>query len=60
MLKAQTCRPISLFAPWREGKTYFLDLDLTPATDKAGLLPVYADLWHRASPLEAILSVTTS
>ena len=60
LLKAQPGRLIALFAPRRVGKTYFLDLDLTLAADKARLLPVYADLWHRASPLEAILSVTTS
>lgn len=54
-LKAQPGRPIALFAPRRVGKTYFLDGDLTPAAEKMGFLPVYADLWlHRASPLEAI------
>lgn len=48
-------RPIALFAPRRVGKTYFLDGDLAPAAEKAGLLPVYADLWlKRASPLDAI------
>lgn len=55
LLKAQPGRPIALFAPRRVGKTYFLDGDLTPAAKKAGLLPVYADLWlNRASPLDAI------
>ena len=48
-------RPIALFAPRRVGKTYFLDGDLAPAAEKAGLLPVYADLWlKRAAPLDAI------
>jgi hypothetical protein len=55
LLKAQPGRPIALFAPRRVGKTYFLDGDLAPAAEKAGLLPVYADLWlKRASPLDAI------
>lgn len=55
LLKAQPGRPIALFAPRRVGKTYFLDGDLTPAAEKSGLLPVYADLWlNRASPLDAI------
>jgi hypothetical protein len=55
LLKAQPGRPIALFAPRRVGKTYFLDRDLTPAAEKLGLLPVYADLWlNRSSPLDAI------
>lgn len=55
LLAAQPGRPIALFAPRRVGKTHFLDRDLSPAAEKAGLLPVYADIWlHRASPLEAI------
>lgn len=55
LLKAQPGRPIALFAPRRVGKTYFLDRDLTPAAEQAGLLPVYADLWlNRSSPLDAI------
>ena len=55
LLKAQPGRPIALFAPRRVGKTYFLDRDLTPAAEKAGLLPVYADLWlQRAAPMDAI------
>lgn len=55
LLSAQPGRPIALFAPRRVGKTYFLDGDLAPAAEKAGLLPVYADLWlNRAAPLDAI------
>jgi len=55
LLKAQPGRPIALFAPRRVGKTYFLDRDLAPAAEKAGLLPVYADLWlQRTAPMDAI------
>ena len=55
LLAAQPGRPIALFAPRRVGKTFFLDHDLAPAARKAGLLPVYADVWlHRAAPLDAI------
>jgi hypothetical protein len=55
LLEAQPGRPIALFAARRVGKTFFLDHDLTPAAKKAGLAPVYADIWlHKASPLEAI------
>lgn len=55
LLAAQPGRPIALFAPRQVGKTFFLDHDLTPAATKAGLLPVYADIWlHRSEPLEAI------
>ncbi|NMM14199.1 MAG: hypothetical protein HHJ17_11775 [Rhodoferax sp.] len=55
LLRAQPGRPIALFAPRRVGKTYFLDGDLTPAAEKAGLFPVYADLWlNRFAPLAAI------
>ncbi len=55
LLKAQPGRPIALFAPRRVGKTYFLDRDLAPAAEKAGMLPVYADLWlQRAAPMDAI------
>lgn len=55
LLAAQPGRPIALFAPRRVGKTFFLDHDLAPAAKKAGLLPVYADVWlHRAAPLDAI------
>jgi hypothetical protein len=55
LLKAQPGRPIALFAPRRVGKTYFLDGDLTPAAQRLGFLPVYADLWlNRSSPLDAI------
>lgn len=55
LLAAQPGRPIALFAPRQVGKTFFLDHDLTPAAKKAGLLPVYADIWlHRSAPLEAI------
>lgn len=54
-LKAQPGRPIALFAPRRVGKTHFLDGDLAPAAAKAGMLPVYADLWlSRKDPLAAI------
>jgi hypothetical protein len=52
---AQPRRPIVLFAPRQVGRTFFLDHDLTPTGAKAGLLPVYADVWlHRAATLEAI------
>jgi len=55
LLKAQPGRPVAMFAPRRVGKTHFLDNDLAPAALKAGLLPVYADLWmQKANPLEAI------
>ena len=55
LLAAQPGRPLALFAPRRVGKTFFLDHDLAPEANKAGLLPVYADLWlHKASPLIAI------
>lgn len=55
LLAAQPGRPLALFAPRRVGKTYFLDHDLTPAAKKAGLVPVYADVWlHKAVPLVAI------
>lgn len=55
LLRAQPGRPIAMFAPRRVGKTFFLDHDLTPAARKAGLLPVYADLWlQRSAPLEAV------
>lgn len=55
LLTAQPGRPIALFAARRIGKTYFLKNDLSPCAIKAGLLPIYADLWlHRGSPLEAI------
>ena len=55
LLGAQPGRPLALFAPRRVGKTFFLDHDLAPEAKKAGMLPVYADLWlHKAAPLEAI------
>lgn len=55
LLLAQPGRPLALFAPRRVGKTYFLDHDLAPMARKAGLLPVYADLWlHKSAPLEAV------
>jgi uncharacterized protein len=55
LLIAQPGRPIALFAPRRVGKTFFLDNDLTPMSKKAGLLPVYADVWlQRTAPLDAI------
>lgn len=55
LLAAQPGRPIALFAPRRIGKTWFLDGDLAPAARKAGMLPVYADIWlHKEAPLEAI------
>ncbi len=34
-----------LAAPRRTGKTTFLRLDLLPALDGAGVLPIYVDLW---------------
>lgn len=55
LLGAQPGRPLALFAPRRVGKTFFLDHDLAPEAKKAGMLPVYADLWlHKSSPLEAV------
>lgn len=55
LLAAQPGRPLALFAPRRVGKTFFLDHDLAPEAQKAGMLPVYADLWlHKSAPLEAI------
>ena len=55
LLRAQPGRPLALFAPRRVGKTFFLDHDLAPIAKKAGLLPVYADLWlQRTAPLDAI------
>lgn len=55
LLRAQAGRPIALFAPRRVGKTHFLDHDLAPIAKKAGLLPVYADVWlQRTAPLDAI------
>ena len=55
LLRAQPGRPIALFAPRRVGKTHFLDHDLAPAAKKAGMLPVYADVWlQRTAPLDAI------
>jgi uncharacterized protein len=55
LLTAQPGRPIALFAQRRVGKTYFLDNDLTPIARKAGMLPVYADVWlQRSAPLDAI------
>jgi hypothetical protein len=55
LLRAQPGRPLAMFAPRRVGKTFFLDHDLAPAARKAGLLPVYADLWlQKSAPLEAI------
>lgn len=55
LLRAQPGRPIALFAQRRVGKTFFLDHDLTPIAKKAGMLPVYADVWlQRNAPLDAI------
>ena len=55
LLGAQPGRPLALFAPRRVGKTFFLDHDLAPQAHKAGMLPVYADLWlHKTAPLEAV------
>jgi len=55
LLSAQPGRPLALFAPRRVGKTFFLDNDLAPQAQRAGMLPVYADLWlHKAAPLEAV------
>jgi uncharacterized protein len=55
LLRAQPGRPIALFAPRRVGKTFFLDHDLAPIARRAGMLPVYADVWlQRAAPLDAI------
>lgn len=55
LLAAQPGRPLALFAPRRVGKTFFLDHDLAPAAKKAGMLPVYADLWlHKSAPLAAV------
>jgi hypothetical protein len=55
LLRAQSGRPIALFAPRRVGKTFFLDHDLAPMAKRTGMLPVYADVWlQRAAPLDAI------
>ena len=55
LLSAQPGRPLALFAPRRIGKTFFLDHDLAPMAKKAGMLPVYADVWlQRTAPLDAI------
>lgn len=55
LLGAQPGRPLTLFAPRRVGKTFFLDNDLAPAAKAAGMLTVYADLWlHKAAPLDAV------
>lgn len=55
LLEAQPGRPLTMFAPRRVGKTYFLDHDLAPAARNAKWLPVYADLWlQKSAPLDAI------
>lgn len=55
LLGAQPGRPLALFAPRRVGKTFFLDHDLAPVAKRAGILPVYADLWlYKSVPLEAV------
>jgi hypothetical protein len=55
LLRAQPGRPIALFAPRRVGKTFFLDHDLSPMAKRAGMLPVYAEVWLQcAAPLDAI------
>ncbi len=55
LLEAQPGRPLTLFAPRRVGKTFFLDHDMAPAAKAARMLPVYADLWlYKSAPLEAI------
>lgn len=55
LLRAQPGRPLALFAPRRVGKTFFLDHDLAPEAQAAGMLPVYADLWlYKSAPLEAM------
>ncbi len=55
LLIAQSGRPIVLFAERRVGKTFFLDNDLTPIAKRAGMLPVYADVWlQRTAPLDAV------
>ena len=55
LLRAQPGRPLALFAPRRVGKTFFLDHDLAPEATKAGMLPIYADLWlHKSAPLDAV------
>ena len=55
LLRGQPGRPLALFAPRRVGKAFFLDHDLAPMAKKAGLLPVYADVWpQRMAPLDAI------
>lgn len=46
---------LSLFAERRSGKTDFLVKDLAPAAEKAGLQPVYVDLWsNRNDPGKAL------
>lgn len=55
LLIAQPGRPIALFAQRRVGKTFFLDHDLTPMAKRAGMLPIYADVWlQRSAPLDAV------
>jgi uncharacterized protein len=55
LLRAQPGRPIALFARRRVGKTFFLDNDLAPQAVRAGMLPIYADMWlQRTAPLDAI------
>ncbi len=55
LIQGQPGRPLAMFAPRRIGKTFFLDRELSPAAQRAGWLPVYADLWlQKSAPLEAI------
>lgn len=55
LLQSQSGRPIALFAGRRIGKTYFLQNDLISAGEKAGFLPVYADLWlNRGDAIQSI------
>ncbi len=55
LLEAQPGRPLTLFAPRRVGKTFFLDHDMAPEARAVGMLPVYVDLWlYKSAPLEAI------
>ena len=45
LLEAQPGRPLTLFAPRRVGKTFFLDHDMAPEARAVGMLLVYVDLW---------------
>jgi hypothetical protein len=55
MLRDGPGDPIALQSPRRWGKTTFLLAEILPAARKAGLLPVYIDVWqNRSDVLSAI------